>query len=153
MLSLRPMTEEEFEQFKGPNMEDYAQERSRNFDTPIEQERAIAADQYARFLKDGIHTLGQRLWVVTEETGAAVGHLWVGIEDAEHMAFIYFIGINADQRGKGYGAQTLDLLEEAMRPLGIQQIGLNVFSDNAVAQRLYARQGYRITNYSMLKQI
>jgi ribosomal protein S18 acetylase RimI-like enzyme len=153
MLALRPMTEEEFEQFKGPNMEDYAQERARNFGTPIEQERAIAADQYARFLKDGIHTTGQRLWVVTDETGAGVGQLWVGIEDAEYMAFIYFIGINADQRGKGYGAQTLDLLEAEMRPLGIRHIGLNVFSDNAVAQRLYARQGYRVTNYSMLKPI
>ena len=41
----------------------------------------------------------------------------------------------------------------ALRPLGVLHIGLNVFADHPFAQRLYARQGYTITNYSMQKRL
>jgi ribosomal protein S18 acetylase RimI-like enzyme len=153
MITLRPMTPEEFTTFRAEGLEDYAHERARNLNHPIEEERAEATRQYDHLLPDGVGSPGQRLWSVLDGAGAVVGSLWVALKDGATHAFIYYIVINADQRGKGYGKATLDALDATLKPLGVTHIGLNVFADNPIAQRLYARQGYTITNYSMQKQI
>ncbi|HUS15500.1 MAG TPA: GNAT family N-acetyltransferase [Chloroflexia bacterium] len=153
MLALRPMSQDEFAAFYAFGVEDYAQERSRNFDTPLEDERAESARQFADLLKDGLQTAGQHLWKVVDDRGEAVGSLWVAVQAEQQRAFIFDIVMDEDQRGKGYGGQTLQLLEEELRPLGIQRIGLNVFADNPRAMHLYEKQGYRFTNHNMTKQI
>jgi RimJ/RimL family protein N-acetyltransferase len=40
-----------------------------------------------------------------------------------------------------------------LAPLGIERIDLNVFAPNQIARRLYEKQGYRVTNYQMQKEI
>lgn len=154
MITLRPMTEEEFSAYKHPSMEAYALERSRNFDTPVEEERRVATRQFAQLLKDGLRTEGQLLWKVTVTgTGEVVGSLWVYVDGETAAAFIYDINIDRQQRGKGYGGATLTALERELRSMGVTRIGLNVFADNSVAMGLYRRQGYKITNYSMQKRL
>jgi ribosomal protein S18 acetylase RimI-like enzyme len=153
MVKLRPMTDVEFEAFERISMEDYAKERARNLDTSVEEQRAEAARQYAELLKDGLNTTGHHLWKITQEAGEAVGDLWVHVAPGGKRAFIFAISIDENQRGKGYGKQALDALEAELKPLGVTRIGLNVFADNAVAQHLYEKQGYRVTNYNMVKQI
>lgn len=153
MLALRPMTEAEFERMKRVNLEDYARQRSRNFDTPIEREREIAARQFAELLKDGLATEGHLLWSVVGDDGEVVGDLWVFVDAAEHRAFIYDITIEERHRGQGYGRCTLELLEGEMRPRGVTRIGLNVFGDNEIAQHLYRTQGYRTTSSHMEKKL
>jgi ribosomal protein S18 acetylase RimI-like enzyme len=153
MITLRPMTPDEFTAFRAERLEDYAHERARNFNTSIEEERAEATRQYDHLLPAGVESPGQRLWSVLDESGAVAGSLWVALKEGATHAFIYYIVINADRRGRGYGKATLDALDATLKPLGVTHIGLNVFADNPVAQRLYARQGYTITNYSMQKQL
>ena len=153
MVKLRPMTQAEFEAFERLSMEDYAKERARNLDSPVEEQRAEAERQYAELLKDGLNTEGHRLWKITQETGEVVGDLWVHIAPGGKRAFIFAISIDENQRGKGYGKQALDALEAELKPLGVTRIGLNVFADNAVARHLYEKQGYHATNYNMVKRI
>jgi ribosomal protein S18 acetylase RimI-like enzyme len=153
VITLRPMTPEEFVPFRAEGLEDYAHERARNLNHTVDEERAEATRQYDQLLPAGVESPAQRLWSVLDETGAVVGSLWVALKDGATQAFIYYIVINEDQRGKGYGKATLDALDATLKPLGVTHIGLNVFADNPVAQRLYARQGYTITNYSMQKRI
>ena len=153
MITLRPMTPEEFTTFRAAGLENYAHERARNLNHTIEEERAEATRQYDQLLPAGVDSPDQRLWSVLDETGAGVGSLWVALKDGATQAFIHYIVINEDQRGQGYGKGALDALDVTLKPLGVTHIGLNVFADNPVAQRLYARQGYTITNYSMQKQI
>ncbi len=153
MVQLRPMTEAEFEAWRTESLEGYAQERARNLDAPVEEQRVEAERQYAELLKDGLNTEGHRLWMVTLETGDVVGGLWVHLSGDGKRAFIFSIDIDEAQRGKGYGKQTLDALETELKPMGVKRIGLNVFSDNVVANRLYQKQGYRVTNCNMMKEI
>jgi ribosomal protein S18 acetylase RimI-like enzyme len=86
-------------------------------------------------------------------TGERVGTLWVQVNPTGRRAFIYSIEIDAAHRRRGYGRRTLELLEEALRPLGVRQIGLNVFGDNPGAQALYRQMGYEITSMNMQKAL
>ena len=153
MLALRPMTEAEFKRMKRVTLEDYARQRSRNFDTPIQQEREIAARQFAELLKDDLATEGHLLWSVVRDDGEVVGSLWIHVDAAERRAFIYDVTIGERYRGQGYGRRTLELLEGEMRPRGVTRIGLNVFGDNAVAHHLYRTHGYRTTSTHMEKKL
>lgn len=152
-LRLQPMTEAEYGRWFDHLVEGYAQEVSQNFDTPIERERVRAREQVDGLLTKGVHTPGQRLWVVVTEQGEQVGNLWVAVNDERKDAFIFDIEIDEPHRGKGYAQQTLGLLDEAMRSQGIMRITLNVFSTNKTAQHVYDKQGYRITNYTMQKRL
>ncbi len=153
MVTLRPMTEAEFQHLMSYQWEEYAQERARNFRTPIEEERANAKRQTAELLKEGLNTPGHRFWTVVDDAGAAVGILWVFIDAPKRSAFIYDIAMDAAQRGKGYGRQTLAALEQELRSLGVTRIELNVFGDNAVAYRLYQSVGYWTVATHMRKDI
>lgn len=153
MLRLRAMTESEFEHFRDRNLEGYAQDRARNFGASVERERAAATRQYAELLKDGVHSAGHYFWVVLAEAGEEIGQLWAYRGEGEERAFLYYIEVLPPYRGRGYGAGALELLEEELRQRGVRRIALNVFADNAPAQRLYARQGYQVTNCQMQKLI
>src|SRR4051812_17960826 len=153
MLTLRPMTDEEFTVFRDEGIEDYAAERARNFGTTPEEEHETSVRQYAELLPEGTRSPRQRLWSVIDAAGTVVGSLWVEVHEERHRAFIFYIILGEAYRGRGYGRQALELLEAELRPLGVTQIGLNVFADNTVAQRLYERMGYRVTNQTMMKAI
>ncbi len=74
MIELRVMTDNEFEEFLREGKEGYAQQRSRNFDTTLEYERAQAERQYAELLPDGKHTKNNHFWTIVR-TGASIGFL------------------------------------------------------------------------------
>ncbi len=73
MLTLRPMTAEEYDHYADAMWEDYAHERARNLGTALEQERAVAAQQRAQLVPEGWRTPGQRFWCLLDESGARVG--------------------------------------------------------------------------------
>jgi ribosomal protein S18 acetylase RimI-like enzyme len=153
MIALRPMTEQEYEQLADPMWEDYAQERVRNFGTTLDEERAGGARQRAALLPDGLRTPGHRFWSIVDDADWVVGNLWVFVEDDKRQAFIYNVEIGKAYRGRGYGRRTLALLEEQLKPLGMSRIALNVFGDNAIAQHLYEKAGYRTVAISMQKEL
>jgi ribosomal protein S18 acetylase RimI-like enzyme len=152
-VQLQPMTEAEFETFRDWAIEEYAQETARNLDAPLDRQRRASAREINGLLTDGVHTPGQRLWTIRTADGTFVGNLWVRAEAGRIGAFIYYILLDPAQRGKGYGGQALTALEAALRPLAIERIGLNVFADNAIAERLYAKMGYQITSQEMRKAL
>ena len=147
------MTDDEYATFSATMWEDYAQTRARNSGAPIEEERATSAQQRDQLLPNGLHTPDQLFWQVVTPDGASVGVLWVHVEPAKRQAFIYQIEMAPDQRGKGYGQATLEALEATLKPLGIANIGLNVFGDNTVAMRLYTKLGYQVVATNMRKPL
>lgn len=153
MVTLQPMTEDEYNAYLPHLLEGYAAERAEADDTPLEQERTAASEQTASLLPQGLRTPDHYLWRVVAEDGARVGTLWVHVQPAEQRAFIYDIEIDAAQRGKGYGEATMRALEEQLRPRGFTHIGLNVFGPNTVARALYDKIGYRLAATFMLKRI
>jgi ribosomal protein S18 acetylase RimI-like enzyme len=153
IISLRPMTETEYARFRGFLDEDYAQDISRAMRMPIEEARVAADKQMAELLKDGLHTEGHYLWKIVAQDSAAVGDLWVLVDASKQRAFIYFVGIDEPQRGKGYGKAVMRALEGQVKPMGVDRIELNVFGDNTTAIHLYESLGYRPIAIGMRKEI
>jgi ribosomal protein S18 acetylase RimI-like enzyme len=153
MVTLRRMTEDEFARFRADSVEHYAHERARNLGTTHAEERAAAERQYEQLLGDGLQSAGHLFWKIVTETDDLVGNLWAYRQGDSSQAFLYFIEIAEDQRGRGYGEQALRLLEEALQGVGVTRIVLNVFADNAPAAALYRKLGYRVTNMNMRKEI
>lgn len=153
MLRLRPMTEAEFQVYLVQSIEEYAQERSSNFDTPIDEERITARDQVNGLLEDGLQTEDQHIWVLEHPTDSNVGHIWVKVDEAHQRAFIFDLAVDVTQRGKGYGKRILELLDDQLRSMSVRSVGLNVFSKNAVALSLYEKHGFHVTNYNMQKEL
>lgn len=152
MVTFRPMTQAEFDALKARMSEEYEQDVARGMGVPVEQVREQSQQQIESLMKDGINSADHRYWKVIAADEGEVGVLWVALRPRQE-AFIYFIGIDEAQQGKGYGEQTMKQLEVVMRSQGITRIGLNVFGDNAVAQRLYQRVGYRAAAIAMVKDI
>jgi len=150
----REMTEDEFANYLPPMVERYAQERARNFRVPSEEERKVAKKQVNDLLKDGLKTEGHFLYnIVNKKTGETVGDLWFGVEVERRRAFIYNISIREDLRGKGFGKQTLRLMETTLAERNVEKIGLYVWADNSVAQNLYRSLGYYDVGLNLQKDL
>jgi ribosomal protein S18 acetylase RimI-like enzyme len=148
---LVPMSKDEFREFVGNIEADYAQERSRNLDTNIEDEREVAKRQYAEIGK-GFET-GNIRAVFMQVAGDRVGLMVYGYDEKNRLAYLYYIRVFAEYRRRGYARAALELLEEDALRLGAEKIGLNVFGDNDSAKRLYERSGYRFAFHGMHKKL
>lgn len=88
--------------------------------------------------------LGQvdtRSYTVALEAGNVVGYAGLCVYPDE--AFVQTMAVAPDHQGRGLGARLLQtLLAEAGRR-GRGTVSLEVRADNPVAQRLYARHGFR----------
>ena len=153
VVTLRPMTEAEYAGMRAYLDEGYAQDIARVMDLTIEEARAAGAKQIAELLKNGLATEGHYLWKIIADQGDAVGDLWTLVDPGKRRAFIYFIGIDEQSRGKGYGKAAMLALETAVRPKGADHIDLNVFGDNPTAIRLYEGLGYLPTAINMRKML
>jgi ribosomal protein S18 acetylase RimI-like enzyme len=153
VVGLRPMTEAEYESFRAWLDEDYAHDVARAMSLSLEEGRAAADKQLRELLKDGLHSEGHYLWKIVAEGGTTVGDLWVFVDSAKHRAFIYFVGIDEAQRGKGYGKAVMRLLEAQVKPMDVGRIELNVFGDNTTAIHLYESLGYQPIAIGMRKEI
>ena len=101
-------------------------------------------------LPDGLATPDTRLWVI-EHDGRLVGTIFLGIRGGE--AWLYDIVIDELERGRGYGRAAMLALEEEVRSLGHDSIGLNVWGGNEVARGLYRSLGYVDRSVHMRKQL
>jgi len=119
----------------------------------IKEGQAEATRQFATLLPDGIASKGHYFWRIIAEDDDDVGDLWVLVEGEKQAAFIYFIGIDEDQRGHGYSKAAMLSLETTVKPLGANHIDLNVFGDNTTAVHLYESLGYKPTAMNMRKEI
>src|SRR5690242_19139399 len=153
MVTLRPMTESEYQHVREAIFEDYARETANVTSTSVEEGRNIAARQFDQLLPDGMASRGYYFWRIVNENGDAVGDLWVLVESEKARAFIYFIGIDEGYRGHGYSKAAMLALESTVKPLGANRIDLNVFGDNTVAVRLYESLGYKPTAMNMRKEL
>ncbi|MDG9712444.1 GNAT family N-acetyltransferase [Streptomyces sp. DH10] len=145
----RPMTEAEFGPWLEKGEEDYARswiERG----VPEAEARAKSERDHATLLPDGLATPGTLISVLEHE-GTAVGELWLALR--ADSSFVFDVEVRAAHRGKGHG-RTLMLLAEAQTIVeGRRVIGLNVFSGNTPAERLYASLGYETKLYAMYKPL
>jgi ribosomal protein S18 acetylase RimI-like enzyme len=97
----------------------------------------------------------QAIFVVEDDDGEAVGHLWVAERDFHggRALFVYDVFVAAGQRGRGFGREAMLLAEEEARRRGLPRVLLNVFGGNDVARKLYRSLGYEETAVLMRKEV
>lgn len=155
-LSLRKMTPYEFDAYLSKAIPKYASQKEIGEDLSPESAAKIAEESYKTLLPDGLATKDQHLFSIMESTsGQAIGILWYAYKKSgnKEKAFIYDIEINEGFRGKGYGLESMKLLEAEVSNRGLSSIGLHVFGHNATAIGLYKKLGYQTTNMVMSKNI
>jgi RimJ/RimL family protein N-acetyltransferase len=149
MVKLEPIQQEDFERFLERGIREYAEDHVRNGNWPAEGAVERSKEEFEHYLPDGIHSKYQYLYSIIDDSGNKIGVLWVQVK--EQKAFIYDFIINEAFRGKGYGKQALVAMDEKLKSLKVESVGLHVFGDNITAQELYKKMGYQITGIHMKK--
>ena len=151
MVKLQPLQQEDFERFLAHGIRNYAEDHVRNGDWPAEGALERSRKEFERYLPDGIQSKDQYLYAITDDSENKLGVLWVQIKDRK--AFILDFEIDETFRGKGYGKQALLAMDEKLKSMDVESVRLHVFGDNIVAQELYKKVGFQITDIHMSKKL
>ena len=155
-ITLRRMTEAEFQAYLDVAVAEYAEAHVRAGNWPPEDAPRLAREQYAELLPQGVESPEQYLYsLLTPDEPQPVGMVWAAIQERQGQcrAFIYDIRVYEPYRRRGYASAMLRALEPEVRALGATQIGLHVFGDNHGAQALYEKMGYRVTDLWMTRSL
>jgi ribosomal protein S18 acetylase RimI-like enzyme len=156
MVTLTPMTKEQFEAYLERSIPKYAAENVRAGYWSEEEALEKSRRDFERLPPDGVEAKGHLLFqIIHAETNAQIGILWLNArtDTPRPSGFIYDIELDEAFRGKGFGRQTMLAVEEKARELGLKSIGLHVFAHNTAAKELYLKAGYQIKSYNMVKDL
>lgn len=151
MVKLERMHQEDFERFLEHEIGEYADDHVRNGNWPAEGALERSRNEFHSLLPEGVNSEHQYLWSIVHEDASKLGALWVQVKNGK--AFIYDFIIDEAFRGKGYGKQALMALDENLVAMGVESVGLHVFGDNFIAQELYKKMGFEITDINMRKTL
>ncbi|MBO1415330.1 GNAT family N-acetyltransferase [Streptomyces sp. FH025] len=87
-----------------------------------------------------------------------LGSLWLDLHlrdlpDGEPLAWVMTVEVSPAHRGRGHGRTLMLLAERECLAAGVRNLGLNVFTHNGTAVRLYASLGYQVANRLYGKQL
>ncbi len=155
MTVLSPMSDLFFVQFLENMADDYARENVKSGRWPEENARARSRGEIARLLPQGTATPDNYLFEIKTHNDTTAGYIWFAVSErqGERSAFIYEVSVYEEFRRQGHARAAFLQLEEKVRELGLQSIGLNVFYHNSAAQALYRGLGYAPTNLTMVKAL
>lgn len=152
MVKLVKMTQEDFVPYLERGIREYAEDHVRNGNWTAEEALEKSRKQFQDLLPEGVNSKDQFLYsIVDEEINNKMGLLWVQVRGQN--AFIYDFLIDEEFRGKGFGKQALTAMDEELKSMNVQSVGLHVFGDNTNAQELYKKMGFQITGLHMKKKL
>ena len=151
-VSLRKMTEAEFDVWKAYSIGEYAKDKMQALGIDKAEALKLSQESFAFLAKDGIATADNHFFMIIRES-EVLGWLWFALKSEWGVtsAFVYDLEVKPEYRRQGVAAAAMLLLENKARGLGATKIALHVFGQNTGARELYAKVGYQITDYSMAK--
>ncbi|MGY1434432.1 GNAT family N-acetyltransferase [Streptomyces reniochalinae] len=120
--------------------------------------QAAAGSETARRVRlpDGAATPGVALRVLTCD-GADVGAIWLAftapLPRSDVDAWIFDVNVDPARRGAGHGRSLMAVAEHECLARSAPILGLNVFTDNTPAVRLYTSLGYRTAERFYVKKL
>jgi len=97
--------------------------------------------------------------LVAERDGQVLGYSYAGVEGQDYMslrgpaAVLYDIVVDPGHRGRGVGRLLLNATLRAVEAKGAPRVVLSTAEQNASAQRLFARAGFRRTMIEMTREL
>ena len=149
-VTLRPMTETEYDDFLRRSVVTFAAEAGPANGLDEAAALELARREFDRLLPDGLATPEQLIWTACDGD-EVIGRLWISL--SRTAPFIYDVAVLEDQRGKGYGRAIMLAGEDAVRALGYDRLELNVFGVNKTAVHLYESLGYTVLSQQMRKEL
>ncbi|HUE98442.1 MAG TPA: GNAT family N-acetyltransferase [Anaerolineales bacterium] len=150
MVRLVKMQQEDLDPYLERGIREYADDHVRNGNWSAEEALERSKKEFEQLLPDGVNSVDQFLYSIIDETDDnRIGLLWAQVKDRK--AFIYDFIIDEAFRGKGYGKQALTAMDEKLKSMDVESVGLHVFGDNISAQELYKKAGFQITGIHMKK--
>ena len=97
--------------------------------------------------------------LVAERAGNVLGYAYAAVEDYDYMSLRGPAGVLNDivvdpaHRGQGIGRVLLDATLKALEDKGAPRVVLSTAEQNAAAQRLFERAGFRRTMIEMTREL
>lgn len=153
-MKLQEMNENDFQVFLSVTKKEESFQRSISLGTPIEQIALKVDEELNRMIPEGIKTPNHFFKTLVDDQDKMIGYLWFGIKNqfGKNRVFIFDIHVFNEYRGKGHGKFMLKLLEQEVKDMGIDEIGLHVLGHNKKAINLYQSIGFEVTNLYMTKR-
>ena len=153
---LAPMRPEAYAAFLEAAIAHYAEDNvaAGRWSAAEAPERSRAA--FAAILPQGLATPDVHVFEIMDEAGTAVvGSLVFAVagKGSERSAFVYDLFVAPPFRRQGNATRAFAAMEAKVRELRLPAVGLHVFADNAGAQALYRKLGYKVAGLNMLKRL
>src|SRR5712671_1732850 len=97
--------------------------------------------------------------LVAERDGEVLGYTYAGVEGKDYMALrgpagaLYDIVVDPGHRGQGIGRMLLDATLDVLKARGVPRVVLSTAEQNATAQHLFERAGFRRTMIEMTREL
>lgn len=151
-VSLRKMTEAEFDVWKIYSIGEYAKDKMQALGINEAEALKLSEESFADLSTDGVATADNHFFMIVRNN-EVLGWLWFALKSEWGVtsAFVYDLEVKTKYRRQGIAATAMLLLEAEAQACGATKIALHVFGQNEGARDLYAKVGYKITDYSMAK--
>ena len=152
--TLREMTDADFAGWQDYSITEYAADKQKALGIGAEAALKLSRDSFASLLPEGRTTPDHHLFLVMRD-GETLGWVWfkIATEWGVTSAFVYDLEVKPEYRRQGVASTVMRLLEDEVRKHGATKIALHVFGQNTAARDLYLKAGYRISDYSMAKEL
>ncbi|MEO8444629.1 MAG: GNAT family N-acetyltransferase [Gammaproteobacteria bacterium] len=150
------MPENSFDAYRLASARGYADDNVTSGRWPSRGAFERALEDFDQSLPQGLSTPGNYIFDIRDESlQETVGVIWFAVveKDGITSAFVYDVEVSAKHQRQGHARAAFELLEPIVHEMGLQSIGLHVFSHNVGAQALYRSLGYDITGINMLKRL
>lgn len=107
----------------------------------------MTSENLQEVLEKDAQDWGGCAYVATEEDGKPFGFFVLSVNTSNNAGFLKFVIVDKELRGKGYGAQMMELvLTHAFDVAGVSSVQLNVFEVNHIAKKCYTKAGFVVDN-------
>lgn len=147
MLTLKELTQDEFDKWFAISTHRQAEDRAGVSGRSISDELKEVEAMIPQLLPDGKDTTGHVFRLARDVSEQAVAFVWVGVLPGmpEAARFLFDIYVIPEARRKGHGREVLETMMENLRCESVDEIHLNVLSNNQGAIALYEELGFATT--------